>query len=155
VKKDEAMGGAVLFFFGGLTTLLSLRMPIGTFRAAGAGLFPLLLGIILMVLSGLFLLSLLLRKENGLEKKEAPVEAAPRSLKPVILFLGMMALATLFFDFLGYPLIAFLLMLALLKVLGMKRWSINALLSLATALVSYLLFVQWLKIPLPKGWLGI
>ena len=149
------MGGVILFLFGGLTTLLSLRMPIGTFRAAGAGLFPLLLGIMLMVLSGLFLLNLLLRREKDLEKKGAPVEAAPRSLKPVILFLGMMALATLFFDFLGYPLIAFLLMVALLRILRMKRWLINVLLSLVTALVSYFLFVQWLKIPLPQGWLGI
>ena len=149
------MGGAILFFFGGLTTLLSLRMPIGTFRAAGTGLFPLLLGIILMVLSGLFLLNLLLRKEKDLEKKEAPVEAAPRSLKPVILFLGMMALATMFLNSLGYPLIAFLLMVSLLKILGMKRWSINILWSLTTAAASYFLFVQWLKIPLPKGWLGI
>ena len=149
------MGGVILFLFGGLTTLLSLRMPIGTFRAAGTGLFPLLLGIILMVLSGLFLLNLLSRKEKDLEKKEAPVEAAPRSLKPVILFLGMMALATMFLNSLGYPLIAFLLMVSLLKILGMKRWSINILWSLTTAAASYFLFVQWLKIPLPKGWLGI
>jgi len=108
-----------------------------------------------MILSGFFLLNLLLRKEKELEKKEAPVEAAPRSLKPVILFLGMMALAALFFNSLGYPLVAFLLMVALLKILGLKRWPVNIILSLATAAASYFLFVQWLKIPLPKGWLGI
>lgn len=108
-----------------------------------------------MILSSLFLLNLLLRKERELERKEAPVEATPRSLKPVILFLGMMALAALFFNSLGYPLIAFLLMVALLKILGMKRWPINIFLSLATAAASYFLFVQWLKIPLPKGLLGI
>lgn len=155
MKRDEAIGGVILFLFGGITTLLSLRMPIGTFRAAGTGLFPLLLGIILMILSGLFLLNLLLRKERELEKKEAPVEATPRSLKPVILFLGMMALAALFFNSLGYPLIAFLLMVALLKSLGMKGWAHNILLSFITSVASYFLFVQWLKIPLPKGWIGI
>jgi hypothetical protein len=155
LKRDEAIGGVILFLFGGITTLLSLRMPIGTFRAAGTGLFPLLLGIILMILSGLFLLNLLLRKERELEKKEAPVEATPRSLKPVILFLGMMALAALFFNSLGYPLIAFLLMVALLKSLGMKGWAHNILLSFITSVASYFLFVQWLKIPLPKGWIGI
>jgi signal transduction histidine kinase len=155
LKKDEVMGGAILFFFGGLTTVLSLRMPIGTFRAAGTGLFPLLLGIILMILSGLFLLNLFLGKEKGGGRKESPVEAIPGSIKPVVLFLGMMALATLFLSSLGYPLIAFLLMVALLKILGMKRWPANILLSLATAAASYFLFIQWLKIPLPKGWLGI
>lgn len=155
MKRDEAIGGVILFLFGGITALLSLRMPIGTFRAAGTGLFPLLLGIILMILSGLFLLNLLLRKERELEKKEAPVEATPRSLKPVILFLGMMALAALFFNSLGYPLIAFLLMVALLKILGMKGWAHNIVLSFITSVASYFLFVQWLKIPLPKGWIGI
>jgi len=155
LKRDEGIGGVILFLFGGITVLLSLRMPIGTFRAAGTGLFPLLLGIILMILSSLFLLNLLLRKERELERKEAPVEATPRSFRPVIFFLGMMALAALFFNSLGYPLIAFLLMVALLKILGMKRWPINIFLSLATAAASYFLFVQWLKIPLPKGLLGI
>jgi len=155
VKRDEAIGGMVLLLFGMVTIILALRMPLGTFRAAGTGLFPLLLGIILMILSGLFLLNLLLRKERELEKKEAPVKATPRSLKPVILFLGMMALAALFFNSLGYPLIAFLLMVALLKILGMKRWAHKILLSFITSVASYLLFVQWLKIPLPKGWIGI
>ena len=155
MKRDEIIVGIVILIFGGVTALLSLRMPIGTFRAAGTGLFPLLLGIILMILSGLFLLNLFLHKEKKLEKKEAPVEATPGSLEPVILFLGMMALATLFFNSLGYPLIAFLLMVSLLRILGMKRWSINILWSLTTAAASYLLFVQWLKIPLPKGWIGI
>ena len=83
------------------------------------------------------------------------IGAIPGSLKPVILFLVVMALATLFFNFLGYPLIAFLLMATLLKILGMRRWPANIVLSLATAAASYFLFVQWLKIPLPKGWLGI
>jgi len=155
LKRDEAMGGVILFLFGGLTTLLSLRMPIGTFRAAGTGMFPLLLGIILMILSGLLLLNLFLRKEKGVEKKESSVGAIPGSITPVVLFLGMMALAALFLNSLGYPLIAFLLMVALLKILGMKRWPANILLSLATAAASYFLFIQWLKIPLPKGWLGI
>ena len=155
MKRDEAIGGMVLLLFGMVTIILALRMPLGNFRAAGTGLFPLLLGIILMILSGLFLLNLFLGKEKGAERKESPVEAIPGSITPVLLFLGMMALATLFFNSLGYPLIAFLLMVALLKILGMKRWPVNILLSLATAAASYFLFVQWLKIPLPRGWFGI
>lgn len=115
MKRDEGIGGMVLLLFGMVTIILALRMPPGTFRSAGTGLFPLLLGIILMLLSGLFLLNLLLRKEKEPEKKEAPVEAIPGSLTPVALFLGMMTLATLFLNSLGYPLIAFLLMVVLLK----------------------------------------
>jgi len=79
----------------------------------------------------------------------------PGSSKQLVLFFGTMVLVTLLFNRLGYPLSSFLLMLALLKTLGMKRWSLNILLSLGTAAVCYFLFVQWLNIPMPKGWIGI
>ena len=61
-------GGIVLFLFGAVTTLLSFRMPLGTFRNAGTGLFPLILGILLMFLSGLFLLRLFLKTQATREK---------------------------------------------------------------------------------------
>jgi hypothetical protein len=73
----------------------------------------------------------------------------------LILFFGTMVLVTLLFNRLGYPLSSFLLILVLLRILGVKRWSLNILISCGTALVCYFLFVQWLKIPLPKGWIGI
>jgi len=66
-----------------------------------------------------------------------------------------MVLATLFLKVLGYPLAAFLLMVSLLWTLGMRRWTHNLLISFLTAAASYFLFVEWLQVPLPKGWLGI
>ncbi len=146
------IGGIVLFLFGGVTTLFSLKMPIGTFRVAGSGMFPLCLGILLMMLSALYLLSLYF-KEKPSEKNPASELSEPN--KQTILFLGTMVLTTLFLNGLGYPLSSFLLLLFLFRILGLKRWAHNALLSFITAVASYLLFVQWLKIPLPKGWIGL
>jgi hypothetical protein len=154
LKRDEIIGGIILLIFGGITVLLSLQMPIGTFRAAGTGLFPLILGIFLILLSGVFLLNLYLREKKELGRKQPEMEAHG-SARNVILFLGTMALATLFLNPLGYPLVSFLLMVALLRTLGTRRWTFNILLSLVTAAASYFLFVGWLKIPLPKGWIGI
>jgi hypothetical protein len=154
LKKDEAIVGIVIFFFGAITALLSLRMPIGTFRMGGTGLFPLCLGIILMILSGAFILKIHFQGKAGQVKKEAPIESSESPIQ-LILFLGTMALATLFFNQLGYPLISFLLMMALLRILGMKRLGLNILISVVTAVGSYFLFVQWLNIPMPKGWIGI
>jgi putative tricarboxylic transport membrane protein len=154
MEKDEAIVGIVIFLFGGLTALLSLRMPIGTFRMAGTGMFPLFLGILLMILSGLFVLKFFFQGKGEQVKKEASIQSSESPMQ-LILFLGAMALATLFLNQLGYPLIAFLLMVALLRILGIKRWGLNILISVATAVGSYLLFVRWLDIPLPKGWIGI
>jgi len=67
MKKDEIIGGIILLILGLITALLSFQMPIGTFRAAGTGMFPLILGVFLMILSGVFLLNILLvrKKEPG------------------------------------------------------------------------------------------
>jgi hypothetical protein len=154
LKRDEAIVGIVIFLLGGLTTLLSLKMPIGTFRMAGTGMFPLCLGILLMILSGIFVLNIFFQGKEEQIKKEAPIISSEFPLQ-LILFFGTMVLATLFFNRLGYPLISFLLMLGLLRILGIKRWGQNILISLVTAFGSYFLFIKWLGIPMPKGWIGL
>jgi len=154
MKRDEIIGGAIIFLFGGITVILSLNMPIGTFRMAGTGLFPLLLGILLMILSGIFVLKIYFQGKKEQVKKEPSPESIGSPI-PLTLFLGIMVLATLFFNQLGYPLISFLLMLGLLRALGIKRWGLNILISVVTAVGSYFLFVKWLAIPMPKGWIGI
>ena len=154
MKRHEAIVGMVLLLFGMVTIILALRMPIGTFRAAGTGMFPLILGILLMILSGAFILKIYFQGKEDQVKKGASIESSGSPIQ-LILFLGTMVLAALFFNQLGYPLISFLLMLGLLRILGMKRWGLNILISVVTAVGSYFLFVQWLNIPMPKGWIGI
>ena len=97
MEKDEMASVIVLFLFGAVTALLSLRMPIGTFRMAGTGMFPLILGIFLMILSGAFVLRILFQGEGEQVRKEASVESSESPMQ-LILFLGAMVLATFFFQ---------------------------------------------------------
>jgi hypothetical protein len=46
-------------------------------------------------------------------------------------------------------------MWGMLRILGVRRGRDAILIALGTAIASYVLFVQWLKIPLPKGWIGL
>jgi len=154
MKRDELIGCGIVFLFGGITAILSLQMPMGTFRMAGSGLFPFCLGILLMVLSLLFLLNLLFAKASDPPKPEIAVP--PRSAtKQMLQFFGASALAAAGLGILGYPLTSFLLMLLLLRILGIRRPVLLITLSLVTAAASYFLFVQFLKIPLPKGLIGL
>jgi hypothetical protein len=153
LNRDEAIGGIMIFLFGAVTAYFSLRMPVGTFRAAGSGLFPLGLGILLMSLSVVLLIKTYAQGKPVQEKKPNP--KVPRSTKQVILFMGGIVLATLLFKDLGYPLVSFLLLFTLLRILGVRRWAYNLSLSLLTATGVYFLFVLWLQIPLPKGWIGL
>jgi putative tricarboxylic transport membrane protein len=154
LERDEIIVGIVIFLFGAITALLSLRMPIGTFRTSGTGMFPLFLGILLMILSGIFISKIFFQGKKDQVKKEASIESSESPIQ-LILFLAAMVLATLFFNHLGYPLTSFLLMVALLRILGIKRWGLNILISVVTSVGSYFLFVKWLNIPMPKGWIGL
>jgi putative tricarboxylic transport membrane protein len=151
-NPNDWMGGVVILLFGSVTALLSLQLPLGTFRMAGSGLIPLCLGILLVLLSAVHLLQnhLRRRRQGGAEKV-----VVPASVFPVLLFSGSMILAAIFLKVIGYFLVSFLLVFSLLGILGAKRWLFNAILSLVMAVAAHLLFVQWLKIPLPKGWIGL
>ena len=153
MNRDEIIGGALLFLFGAVTAYFSLRMPVGTFRAAGSGLFPLGLGILLMGLSIVLLIKAGAQRKPVTEKK--PSDEFSQPTKQVILFTSAIALAILLFKELGYPLMSFLLLLALLRILGVRSWAYSLSLSLLTATGAYFLFVVWLQIPLPKGWIGL
>jgi len=153
LNREEVIGGALMLLFGAVTAYFSLRMPVGTFRAAGSGLFPLGLGLLLMGLSIVPLIKAGAQRKPAAEKK--PFSEVSRSVKQVILFTSTIALAILLLKELGYPLVSFLLLLALLRVLGVRSWTYRLSLSLLTATGAYFLFVVWLQIPLPKGWIGL
>lgn len=153
MKRHDLIGGGIVFLFGGVTAALSLQMPIGTFRMAGSGLFPLCLGILLMLLSLLFLLNLLLGKKGAPQTGESA--AIPANTRLVLQFLAVTAVATLCLRFLGYPAFCLVIMLLLLWVLGVRRPALLLGISVLTAAGAYLVFVWFLKIPLPKGLIGL
>ena len=154
MRRGELIEGIVLFVCGGVTVALSLGMQIGTFRMAGSGLFPLCLGIILMLLALLYLADLILQKGSKGHPGEAAA-APPGAAGQMLLFFGASALAVLGLNILGYPLTAFLLLLLLLRILGLRRVFLLVTLSFLAAAGSYLIFVRFLKIPLPKGLIGL
>jgi hypothetical protein len=129
-------------------------MPIGTFRAAGTGLFPLCLGLPLMVLASMFHLALRVQASpSGSTRCRDPRSARVTQANAAVP--GAIILATLLLNPFGYPLSVLLLLLALLRILGVKQWRVNLLISSVTTGVAYLVFVHWLKIPVPMGWLGL
>ena len=154
MNRNDVCGGILMLVFGSLTTYLSLNMPIGTFRAAGPGLFPLCLGLMLMLLAGSFTLRIFLQNRQVQETKMASPKTVGRA-KPVIGFIAVIGAAGGFLEYMGYAPTAFLIVLALLQILEKKRWRWNLLIALSSAAVSHLVFVWWLQVPFPQGWLGM
>jgi putative tricarboxylic transport membrane protein len=144
---------------GAITAVLSLQLPLGTLRLPGSGLFPLALGVLLALLSAFQLTRLLLDRraaataapaQPATPPKPAPPEGATRR---VALFMATVAIATALLQVVGYVISSLLLMLGLLKVLGV-RWRVAVPVAALSATGAHVLFVLWLKIPMPPGPLG-
>ena len=118
MNRNDALGGALIFLFGALTVYLSLKMPLGTFRAAGPGLFPLCLGLLLVVLSSIFTLATVMRlRRDGKREGKTPEDsrfskAGARSSWRLSL------LRPVSWNIWVTPLTAFIVVMALLQILG-------------------------------------
>jgi hypothetical protein len=55
---------------------------------------------------------------------------------------------------LGFPIAICLFLLAAIRVFGFRRWAITLFIATGLTVVSYLMFVAWLKVPLPLGIVG-
>ena len=149
-----------LFVFGAITAALSLQLPLGAPRLPGSGFFPLVLGLALMALAAVHCVQLYRARPKAVAPQ---TPAAPRTpaapvapegngaTRRVVLFVAGVIAAVALLQPLGYVLSSFLLMLVLLLILGLRLWY-SASIALLSAAASYVVFVHWLKIPLPSGW---
>ena len=66
---------------------------------------------------------------------------------------GLMAYALLL-DFLGFSLTTFLLVFLLVWAIESRPWWVAGLVGIGIASFMYTLFLHWLRVQLPTGWLG-
>ncbi len=149
--RAEILGPVVVLIFGGLTTAVSSKMPLGTLRAPGSGMFPVALGGLLVVMSAVAILRTVLRER----RQEGEGLRLDVTRSKVGLALLVMILVTAILNWAGYPLAAFLLVLGLVRILGEKRWATSLLFSIMAAGGAHVVFVTWLKVPLPRGFLSL
>lgn len=88
---------------------------------------------------------------DGLKNKDEKKEKGKADTKSLFLFVIICICYLLFFNFLGFILSTILILVSLMLLLGEKRWWFIALVSIASAIVIYLLFGKYLSVILPKG----
>ena len=153
MKRRDLISGIILFCLGLAIFLKSLTYPIGTFRAPGGGLFPLLAAIILMGLAGALTIQALLKKIA--QDKKTPF--FPGKEAPQRILLGFIALVGFRYllPVVGFAVSTFLFILFLSKYIANYGWRVSIFFSVLTALIAYYLFQVWLKIPMPPALLKI
>ncbi len=125
----------------------STRLSMGRFKHPGPGFLPFGLGLCLIILS----LILIFKNLGG---KSSPIPFWPRRswLRPL---LGLLSLAffAIFINYLGFILTTFIFLIIWMGLIERLRWKTVLFISLGATAGLYLLFVFFLEIPLPTGFL--
>jgi putative tricarboxylic transport membrane protein len=146
VRRRELAAAAVLLAFGLFAFVQARGLRFGTVAAPGPGFFPSCLAAVLsLVAVGLIVQAV--REAPA----EAPVPASGLRRGPVAGTLLSLLVYALVLEWLGFLLATFGLLVFFFRALQRQSWLVVVIGSLATSLLSYLVFKTWLGINLPGG----
>ena len=145
MRRRELAAAAVLLVFGLFAVTQARGLRFGTVAAPGPGFFPLCLAIALS-LAGIGLLVHAWRAAPA----PAPVPTGVRR-SAVAGTLASLLVYALVLEWLGFLLATFALLVFFFRALQRQSWLVVVIGSLATSLLSYLVFKTWLGVNLPGG----
>ncbi len=153
MRRYETWAAAFLFLVGLLATLEARKLNLGEFGRPGPGFFPFYLALVFSLVS----LALIRRSLRPAASEQVAPRVSAKTLRPqkvVATLLGLIVYAFAL-EWLGFLLATFILMLFLFKAVDPLAWPAAIGGSLATALLSYVVFKMWLQVSLPAGLLGL
>ena len=147
-KSAELAVAAFIFLLGAIVIVDSVRLGIGWQEVHGPrpGYFPFYLGLIMCVASLVNVARALLVPD-----KDNKTFVQVGQLKLVLAVLLPTAVYALFVTWIGIYISSILFIAFFMRWLGKYPWWKVIGVSLGTAVVIYLVFEKWFKVPLPKG----
>jgi putative tricarboxylic transport membrane protein len=154
LREHDIISSLIWIAVSGLFCWGAVDLGLGDLTEPGAGLFPFLISLLLILFSaGLFAVSL--RKAGKFNLIEArkfwPDRHGFRRIGLTVLFLACYVLAL---NYLGFLLTTFLFIFVLMRFIEPQKWPTVILGSLLTAGGAYAIFEIWLRSNLPVGLLG-
>jgi len=153
MRRYDLISSLVFLVCGVFITVISLRIHIGTFRDPGPGLFPLITGILMGIISGgMFIKSHL---QSASARQESLGEDKRLWHNKCVATVVIMLLYAITIDWLGFLTVTLLILFFLYKAVGDLSLKVSLGGAILTAAIAYLLFKVWLNVQLPVGPLGV
>lgn len=138
----DVVGGVISLLVAVVFLVKSVDLTLGTFVQPGSGLWPLIISIFLIIL-GMFILV------NGLTRwKERKAEEAVNLPMPAA-GIASVLVYLFFWENFGYFIPSIALLLFWLRFMGNESWVLSAAIAVSVTVFFYVLFVYWLKLPIP------
>ncbi len=153
MKKADQWSGLALILLAAGMIWAALGLPYGDIHKPGPGFFPLWLGVILGGMSIGFFVQATLTTRSAQTLRNILEEDVHWG--KVLLVLVSLILYAFLMDYIGFLLVTLLLMVVLLRFIEPQPWTVVIGWALVGSVGSYLIFEVWMKLRLPKGFLGI
>lgn len=152
MSRYDSITSLIWFLAGLVITIWStLTLPIGTLTQPGPCFLPLLCGIIICGLATMVFFQA--RRKTGETTGESFY--VRESLTNIICTIGILIVYALILDWLGFVLTTFIVMLFIFKKLAKASWLVGFVESVLVTGACYLIFGYFLKLVLPRGFLGV
>jgi putative tricarboxylic transport membrane protein len=153
MKKADQWSGLALSILAAGMIWAAVGLPYGNVHNPGPGFFPLWLGVILSGMS----IALFVQTTRGKESERTLQEILEEDVRwgKVLLVLAALIICAFLMDTIGFLIVTFLLMIVLLRFIEPQPWKVVIGWALVGSVGSYLIFEVWMKLRLPKGFLGI
>jgi putative tricarboxylic transport membrane protein len=152
VTRPYQITSAVLILAAAFLARESLRLRYYTSLGPGPGFFPLWLSVLMGILGA----AMFWRATFGApEAMPADFIADRRGCIRVAAVVGMLVAVIVLIEPLGFRLAMLGFYLFILTALGRQHWLLTGIIALAGSFGVYYVFVHWLAVPLPIGFLGI
>jgi putative tricarboxylic transport membrane protein len=143
----DRIAGSALCLLALFVMWESRKLPLGSWRNPGPAYFPVLLAALLLVLGGMVL------ARGGRAARIASVDWGEARRAAVIV--GVLVFICLGLERLGYRLTMLAALLFLVWIVERKKLLVAAAFAVALAFGSFYLFDTLLRVPLPRGPLGL
>jgi hypothetical protein len=145
MRRGERRAAAFLLFIGVAGATLAYQLGFGTLHHPGSGFFPFWLSLILAVVSFIHILA-----QWGPDSEAVSLWSKEVLIRPItaaaVLFLYALSIG-----WIGFFSSTFLLFLTWLIAVEREKWLTIGLVSILGTLSLYVIFIVFLKVPLPKG----
>ena len=151
MDKYDRISGLFWLFFGIFILGGARRYSFGSFQEPGGGLYPTLLGS-LMIIMAIFLLA----NSPKVKAEEGPAwDRQGGGLRRCVLTLCGLLIIPFLFHLIGFFPTMFLFILFMMRVILPLPWVTAVATSVIASVGGYFLFGSWLKIQFPRGFLGL
>ncbi len=154
MKTHQQAASLFWLIIGVYVAITAYRLGLGHLYKPGPGFIFFGAALFLIILSTIDLAMDLKDKAKTYEKMKPLWSRSENRWPKVLLVLAGLSIYTYLFNFLGFLLATFLLLIFLFKGVEPTNWWVSVLGSFMVILITYAVFQLWLKVPFPSGILG-